>query len=159
MTDGDTDARPASVRLCTYAAGEMVVHETPDVVDKTCIHRLQFVAEHGLDALRNGAELEHGNGITWDNRLDNLTWYRAGPASLQTRYDGYEHVVSNVRGETKRVYLHRLLFVAEHGLGDLDSEDHIHHKNGIEWDNRPENLERVAPENFSHNDARQRGKA
>lgn len=137
----DPDAR---VRLVTYHAGEMAVHDDDEGQQKVCIHRLQFVAEHGLDAIRGGAELEHDNGVRWDNRIENLSWYRAGPPSLLTQKAGYEHVVSNVRGKTKRVYLHRLLYVAEHGLDALDDDEHVHHENHIPWDNRPDNLEAVA---------------
>lgn len=39
------------------------------------------------------------------------------------------------------VYVHRLLAVAEHGFDAVTSDHDIHHKNGIKWDNRPDNIE------------------
>jgi len=44
-------------------------------------------------------------------------------------------------GEPKeRVPVHRLLYVAEHGFEAVRDMD-VHHRNGVKWDNRPENLE------------------
>lgn len=40
--------------------------------------------------------------------------------------------------------VHRLLAVAEYGFDALDGM-HVHHKNGISWDNRPDNLEVLTP--------------
>jgi len=42
--------------------------------------------------------------------------------------------------ENGEVYLHRLICVAEYGF-DAIRDNHVHHKNGIRWDNRVENLE------------------
>jgi len=39
-----------------------------------------------------------------------------------------------------RVLVHRLLAVAEYGLEETKNKV-VHHKNGIRWDNRPENIE------------------
>lgn len=47
-------------------------------------------------------------------------------------------------GENRRtseiVYVHRLLAVAEYGFDAVADKD-VHHKNGVKWDNRPENIE------------------
>ena len=40
----------------------------------------------------------------------------------------------------EQVKVHRLIAVAEHGV-DAVADKHVHHKNGIPWDNRPDNLE------------------
>jgi len=48
-------------------------------------------------------------------------------------YEAWEHC-----GEY--VYVHRLLAVAEWGLEAVAGQ-HVHHRNGVPWDNRPENLE------------------
>lgn len=42
------------------------------------------------------------------------------------------------------VYVHRLVAVAENGL-DAVVGNHVHHRNGIRWDNRPGNLEVKTP--------------
>lgn len=56
------------------------------------------------------------------------------------------YYTDNVRGYEvwstgdKTVYVHRLLAVAEFGLEAVKDKD-VHHKNGVKWDNRPENIE------------------
>lgn len=57
------------------------------------------------------------------------------PAWFGTRPDGYE--CWNDGHQT--VYVHRLVAVAEWGFEAVASGV-IHHKNQIQWDNRPENL-------------------
>jgi len=52
-------------------------------------------------------------------------------------YECWKH---NMTEGTKKVWLHRLLAVAEHGFDEVAGND-IHHKNELTWDNRPENLE------------------
>jgi transcriptional regulator with XRE-family HTH domain len=49
-------------------------------------------------------------------------------------------------GETDdRVYIHRLVAVAEYGFDEVCGMD-VHHKNGFGRDNRPENIELRTPE-------------
>lgn len=48
-------------------------------------------------------------------------------------------------GNEGAVPVHRLLAVAEYGFDAVAGND-VHHINGIEWDNRPSNIEPVAPE-------------
>jgi len=68
----------------------------------------------------------------WLNKYSIFT-----PVTYFTTPDkGYE----KWRNGEDSVYVHRLLAVAEHGY-DAVAEKRIHHKNGIPWDNRPENIE------------------
>lgn len=44
----------------------------------------------------------------------------------------------------KVVYVHRLLAMSEYGF-EAVKDKHIHHENGIPWDNRPDNIEPLTP--------------
>lgn len=76
--------------------------------------------------------------------------YGTTHAGYQTESDGYVRVRSHFNKTTLQAYLHRLLAVSEYGY-DAVAEKHVHHKNHIPWDNRPENIELVKPgEHTSH---------
>lgn len=77
--------------------------------------------------------------------------------NLSGNNPGYEIWQARVDGEVKRVQHHRLLMVAEHGL-DAVSGNVVHHINGIEWDNRPDNLEILTDEEHKqhHSNAQER---
>ncbi len=70
------------------------------------------------------------------------------PPCYRTRNDGYEcwNVKAGDKNTTVRV--HRLLAVAEHGFDALDGRE-VHHKNGVRWDNRSENIELLSPSEHS----------
>lgn len=71
------------------------------------------------------------------------------PVPLRHDKDMYEcwwDQTGQQRGEKASVVgHHRLLAIAEHGL-DAVKDKEIHHQNTIPWDNRPENLKPVSPE-------------
>jgi len=46
---------------------------------------------------------------------------------------------SDGKYDVEKVYVHRLLAVAEYGFGELEGKE-VHHKNGVKWDNRPSNI-------------------
>ena len=65
------------------------------------------------------------------------------PAAFTHKPEGpnqYEVWVSN----NTHLYVHRLLAVAEYGFDALDGM-HVHHRNGVPWDNRPDNLALLTP--------------
>jgi len=82
----------------------------------------RWVHIHDLDVRRRGGEVEPIAGVCTNQR---------GYVRCRTR-DG-------------SVYIHRLVALREHDPEELDG-NHVHHKNGIPWDNRPGNLEVVTPE-------------
>lgn len=67
---------------------------------------------------------------------------RRHPAVFTDR--GYVICATNYRETTDCVGFHRLVMVAECGFNTV-ADKHIHLKNGIRWDNRPENLELLSP--------------
>lgn len=118
------------------------------------VHQLLAIAD-GVDPHTVFAEpgwgVAHVNGLRWDNRPDNLEMRRVGKqpnpyATFHIDNNGYSKWLAKVPGEpkTKTVSVHQLTAIADgadpHKVFS-DGEYHIHHKNGVPWDNRPENLE------------------
>jgi len=105
-----------------------------------------------LNMARSGMSLQEiadAEGISttgvrkWFERR-NTTHTALKPANFETIPRGYERWSHKYDCESYYMYVHRLLAVAEYGLDALDGK-HVHHKNGIKWDNRPENIELVTP--------------
>jgi len=66
--------------------------------------------------------------------------------NCKTSQQGYERwMVSKQPDRGKSLLVHRLAAVAWFGL-DAVVGNHVHHKNGIKWDNRESNLEMLAPD-------------
>lgn len=63
-----------------------------------------------------------------------------GPLEPYTDDSGYEVIQTRVDYEAKVSAIHRLLAVAEYGF-EAVADNVVHHKNGVTWDNRPENIE------------------
>ena len=63
---------------------------------------------------------------------------------LRTLPSGYEYWGARIEGVMRILYVHRLLAISESGV-DAVAENDVHHKNGIPWDNRPENIEILDP--------------
>lgn len=59
-----------------------------------------------------------------------------------TKKDGYEKVRVSDGGRDPIAYIHRLVAAAEYGFDAIEGM-HVHHTNGIPWDNRPGNLQVV----------------
>lgn len=72
-------------------------------------------------------------------RLDRHGIERESRVRFNTVGDGYEEARDP---SDDRVYIHRLLAVAEYGFDAVVDSD-IHHSNGVSWDNRPSNIEPI----------------
>lgn len=85
-------------------------------------------------------------GVDRRDRIEAVTRaVRRRPAVFRTDERGYEVWRTEDDGHNRKVKVHRLLAVAEHGVEALDGTV-VHHKNEIPWDNRPENLELMTAE-------------
>jgi len=62
--------------------------------------------------------------------------------------DKYPYWRENWNGSKNSVFVHRLLAVAEYGVDAVEGKE-VHHKNGVRWDNRPENIELLTPSEHS----------
>lgn len=69
--------------------------------------------------------------------------YKEHPPYFGLHPDG-ERGYEVIRHNGNFVYHHRLLAVAEYGIDGV-RDKHIHHKNEIKWDNRPNNIEPLSP--------------
>lgn len=65
-----------------------------------------------------------------------------GAGFVQADARGYEQIKHSVDDTTKQFSHHRLLAIAKYGYDEV-KDKHVHHKNGVKWDNRLENIELV----------------
>jgi hypothetical protein len=66
------------------------------------------------------------------------------PAHYRINKDGHEIWQSNCGDESFMMQVHRLLAISEFGPKAVKGK-FVHHKNGVPWDNRPENLQLMEP--------------
>lgn len=75
------------------------------------------------------------------------------PAYFLTDDKGYERSSSKNKGDFRAVKVHQLIAIAE-GADPYkvfsNGDYHCHHKNGIKWDNRPENIEFLSQEEHAN---------
>jgi len=125
------------------------------ITEKKKVHNEGWLREQYLDNRRSMKDIAGEVDMTpsgvkkWIDRFDIDTRgpsevHLHTPASFSTVPKGYEVSRSKLNYETDGVYIHQLVMIAE-GANPAkvfsNGRYHIHHKNGIYWDNRPENLE------------------
>lgn len=84
--------------------------------------------------------LEHHDIQRRDNNVEIMRVHSSKPASFKTGFRGYEKWKFKHKDRYIHIPVHRLLAVSEFGLDALDGKV-VHHKNGVKWDNRPDNIE------------------
>jgi hypothetical protein len=114
--------------------------------DESLLYELYWEQHLSTNEIADELGCEQATIWSWMDRFDiprrsayeAATNRRLHPAVFTDR--GYVICASNYRGSTKSVGIHRLVMVAEHGFDAVAGKD-VHHRNGIRFDNRPENLE------------------
>jgi len=113
----------------------------------------EMLREEYVHKQRSSYELAEEWGCSSSTVLHWVRKYRLGKYSRLPRFitvtkgnnQGYETLTGSRSGDSYHVIHHRLLAVAEWGFDAVADKD-VHHKNGIRWDNRPENLELLTKE-------------
>ncbi len=86
----------------------------------------------------------------------NKKWKLTAPVPVRTHpHKGYVRWSDRHGGERDLVKVHRLLAVSKYGFDAVCGMD-VHHKDNIPWDNRPDNLEILTPEDHRSLHANQR---
>lgn len=71
--------------------------------------------------------------------------YDGSPTCYTGRQSGYERFYCRDCGEMRKFLHHRLLALVKYDLDELKGKD-VHHINGVQWDNRIENIELMTTE-------------
>lgn len=90
---------------------------------------------------RHGIQRRHGGSVGSYVESMKVSEDIGHPSITTIARDGYTMVYGGNQGD--RFPLHRLIYVAEHGLDALDPDKIVHHESEIPWDNRPSNLEQM----------------
>lgn len=131
-------------------------YESTDYKDKDTLYSLYW--EEGLSTREIGDlfDVTSGSIQYWMDkydidRRDLSTALSNIHAGYETSYTGYERWRDHANSEVVKV--HRLLAVTEYGF-DAVADKHVHHKNGLSWDNRRENIVPMTPGEHQreHND-------
>jgi len=125
------------------------------ITEKKKVHNEEWLREQYIDNRRSMKDIAGEVDMTpsgvkkWIDNFDIETrssaeHYRYQPASFFTAFNGYETVSTKLNYESHTAKVHQLVMIAE-GANPAkvfsNGRYHIHHENGIYWDNRPENLE------------------
>jgi len=106
----------------------------------------------------SGSQLRNVDITTYADGDPSTNEYVTGRAKYNSVSSGYftgSNDYMYFRGVRNSDYvpIHRLVAVAEYGF-DAVVDKEIHHKNGMPWDNRPENLEPLSKEEHRRKESR-----
>jgi len=117
-----------------------------DYRDKELLEKLYW--DEGLSTIAIADKLDCSKETVqrWMGRfgIDTRQSFHDKNGCFFTTEDGYEIFALTEDYETTNISIHRLTAIAEGELSPnriRDKSINIHHKNGIPWDNRPENIE------------------
>jgi len=125
-----------------------------DHTDEETLRRLYWDEELSTAQIGELAGVHHTTILRQmqDNNIPRRDRSDAVSNSVSNEYANYlvnEHTGyvrwSSASGEAEDTLpVHRLLAVCEYGFEEVCGK-HVHHKNGIPWDNRPDNIEIMEP--------------
>jgi len=101
--------------------------------------------EERLSTYGIGDRLGVDQRYVYDKLIEHGIETRPAPKDKPPGYYTKENGCCYWQCQRRSVSVHRLVAVAEYGL-DAVKDKHIHHKNGLKWDNRPCNLEPMTAE-------------
>ena len=123
-----------------------------DSTDDQPHHRRDWLVEKYHDERMSFTDVADHAGVAvstiqyWMDKHD-IPTRRQGPTlsrevSLVQDRRGYKRWYNEHQGATFTCYVHQLLAIAKgYDPGDVFAEEaEVHHRNGIKWDNRPDNI-------------------
>lgn len=129
-----------AVKVCSY-------NDEQPWQDKETLEELYCEKDMSIVEIANELDGGHNTISKWLHKHGIET--RKGHDERHSHYStsdaGYERWRITDGDSYRAVKIHRLLAVAEHGL-EATNGKHVHHKNGVRWDNRAENIELKTPE-------------
>jgi transcriptional regulator with XRE-family HTH domain len=141
----DNPYRDPSVLKTLYVEEGMAMSEVADVCGCSISTISRYLQENGIEARGRGHALRKP-GLTLE--MDNYGYIRwHGTRSESGEREDYGFTV------------HRLLAIAEYGADAVTPDTDVHHKNGIPWDNRVDNIELKNHAQHAHHHATQGGES
>ncbi len=126
---GDPEYRDPDVLEELYHGQELSTREIADRYDISYETVTYWMDKHGIDRRDRKEAAERA--------------LSTGHVAYRTNHCGYEEWTNSDQSKN-RMFVHRLLAIAEHGFDAVAGMD-VHHKNWIKWDNRTENIDVLDP--------------